>query len=164
MVRKWNPTTAELGMPARPRSSGNMPRRSADNRRGVALMVALVCLAIVAIFLGAIVKVTFSWRQQSRVLERQLQADWLAEAGAERAAAALSRSPDYPGETWQIAATEFAGRGRGTVLIRVEKKLEQRDVRVVRVQADFPAESDSRTRSSKHVIVNLAQAKSGDNS
>ena len=74
------------------------------NPRGVALLTAIVCLAVVALICGSLVRVAHTQRQQTRTEERRLQAEWLAEAGLERAAAKLADSQEYAGETWQIAA------------------------------------------------------------
>lgn len=132
------------------------------NRRGVALLTAIVCLAVIAVICGALVRVVYAQRQQTRIEERKLQAEWLAEAGLERAAAKLADTQDYSGETWQIAATEFAGRGSGSVRITVEKVADQPAKRLVRVQADYPADSDGRARQSKQAAMTIVERKSGD--
>jgi Tfp pilus assembly protein PilX len=132
------------------------------NRRGVALLTAIVCLAVIAAICGSLIKVVHAQRQQTRLEERKLQAEWLAEAGLERAAAKLINSQDYSGEIWQIAATEFAGRG--SVKISVEKIVDQPAKRLVRVQADYPADSDGRARQSKQATMTIVERKSGDES
>ena len=133
-------------------------------RRGVALLTAIVCLAVIAIIGGVLVKVMVAQRQQTRIEERKLQAQWLAEAGLERAAAKLADSKDYAGETWQIAATEFVGRGTATVRITVETVAAEPNKRWVKVQADFPADSSARARQSKEAVVQVIQRKTGDES
>ena len=128
-----------------------------SDRSGVALLTAIVCLAVIAIIGGVLVKVMVAQRQQTRIEERMLQAQWLAEAGLERAAAKLADSTDYAGETWQIAATEFAGRGEATVKITVESVTGKLNKRQVKVQADFPADSSARARQSKQAVVEVIQ-------
>lgn len=137
---------------------------TAANRRGVALLTAIVCLAVIAAICGSLIKVVHAQRQQTRLEERKLQAEWLAEAGLERAAAKLINSQDYSGEIWQIAATEFAGRGGGSVKISVKKIVDQPAKRLVRVQADYPADSDGRARQSKQATMTIVERKSGDES
>lgn len=133
----------------------------ATNRRGVALLTAIVCLAVIAVICGSLIKVVHAQRQQTRTEERKLQAEWLAEAGLERAAVKLADSQDYSGETWQIAATEFAGRGSGNVKITIEKVADQPAIRLVRVQADYPADSDGRARQSKQAVVAIVERQNG---
>jgi Tfp pilus assembly protein PilX len=140
----------------------NLMRHKSSDRRGAALITAIVCLAVIAAICGSLIKVVHAQRLLTRTEERKLQAEWLAEAGLERAAAKLARSQDYSGEIWQVAATEFAGRGSGSVKITVEKIADQPAKRVVRVQADFPADSDDRARLSKQTVVATIERKSGD--
>ena len=137
---------------------------AATNRRGVALLTAIVCLAVIAAICGSLIRVVYAQRQRTRLEERKLQAEWLAEAGLERAAAKLINSQDYSGEIWQIAAAEFAGRGGGSVKISVEKIADQPAKRLVRVQADYPADSDGRARHSKQTVMRIAERKTGDES
>ena len=144
-----------------------LPRQSVSfanlaNRRGVALLTAIVCLAVIAVICGSLIKVVHAQRQQTRTDERKLQAEWLAEAGLDRAAARLTDSPDYLGETWQIAATEFAGRGSASVKITVEIVVDQPAKRLVRVAADYPADSDGRARHSKQAAVQIVERETGD--
>jgi hypothetical protein len=69
-------------------------------RRGAALMIAVVTLAVVAVLTTAVVAQLVAGR---RLLDRRphrLQAEWLARAGVELAVARLLADPaDYRGET-----------------------------------------------------------------
>ena len=132
------------------------------NRRGVALLTAIVCLAVIAVICGSLIRVVHAQRQQTRLEERKLQAEWLAESGLERAAAKLADSQDYSGETWQIAAPEFAGRGGASVTITVEKVTDQPANRLVRVQANYPVDSAGRARHSKQAAMTIVERKPGD--
>ena len=62
-------------------------------RRGAALIMALVALACVTIVLSTITAQVVSQRLTVRRQERQRQAEWLARAGVELAAARLLDSP-----------------------------------------------------------------------
>ena len=72
-------------------------------RRGVALVLLLVYLAVLAVLITAVVR---NGLAQKRFLERrenQVQANWLAEAGIEQAVARLLADPKVnKGETFQV--------------------------------------------------------------
>lgn len=68
-------------------------KRSTTNRTGVALIVAIVAMAILSVILTVVTLQIVSQRQVVRQRHRQLQAEWLARAGVESAAARLLDSP-----------------------------------------------------------------------
>ena len=80
-------------------------------------------------------------RQQVRAAERRLQADWLAEAAVNRAAALLDKNSDYAGETWNLSAAELAGSDAAAIEIRVAPVTDRPERRSIQVAADFPADS-----------------------
>ena len=49
--------------------------------RGLTAVAVLVCLIIVTMVAGSVLKVALAQRDQTRAQERRLQAEWLAEAG-----------------------------------------------------------------------------------
>ena len=74
--------------------------RASKPSRGMTVVAVLVCLIILTLISGAVLKVGVAQRELARSQERRLQAEWLAESGAERAIARLARDRDYAGETW----------------------------------------------------------------
>jgi hypothetical protein len=106
--------------------------------------------------------------ERSLELDRcRVQADWLAESALERAAARLAADASYQGETWTLAAVEFAGRrggqareanvlpsagDGGRVLIRVEPAAGPPDRRRVHVEADY---SSGRARQTRDITMTL---------
>jgi hypothetical protein len=89
------------------------------------------------------------------------QAQWLAEAALERAAARLKASPDYKGETWTIAAEELDGRHAGVVRIEVKPAGDDDAAapRKVRVEADFPDHPTHRARAGKEIEIRVEKQK-----
>ena len=49
--------------------------------RGLTVIAVLVCLIVLTIVSGAVLKVGFARRELARAQERRLQADWLVESG-----------------------------------------------------------------------------------
>lgn len=94
----------------------SIPFRRAQ-RRGAALLMALVALALVTILLSTITAQVVRQRQTLRQQQRQHQADWLARAGVELAAARLVANPVtfveekqelLPDAKWRIAVEKSA--------------------------------------------------------
>jgi len=110
----------------------------AQRRRGMTAVAVLVCLIIITMIAGAVVKVALAGRDQVRAQERRLQAEWLAEAGIQRALARLAADPRYRGETWEIAARDLDSADAATVAITVEPAPGDAKSRQVRARADFP--------------------------
>ena len=129
-------------------------QRNTD-RRAVVLMSVLVCLAVAMTLFLAWSKTAAMERKQLRAQQDRLQADLLADAGLDRAAARLLSADDYSGETWQIGAEAFAGRGAATVTIQVESPGESATVREVRAVAEYPLGLDGRVRRSKKITIQL---------
>jgi hypothetical protein len=108
--------------------------RRAARRRGNALMVAVVALAVVAAVTAA---VTWQCLAGRRVVDRrqyQLQSEWLARAGVELAADRLLADPaGYRGET-----VELIPESR----VRIEVRAEPGMANVFRVtsEAHFPGD------------------------
>ncbi len=59
--------------------------RSSRTRRGLTVVAVIVCLIVITITSGAILKVGLAHRDFARSRERRLQAEWLLESGLERA-------------------------------------------------------------------------------
>src|SRR5271163_2845857 len=73
------------------------------SRPGVALVLVLVCLAVLAIMITSVVRSGLAQNQFLQRRERQLQAYWLSQGGIEHAAARLLASPrNYTGETVEL--------------------------------------------------------------
>ena len=131
--------------------------RTSPRRRAVLLICVLVCLTMVMMLFAATIRLISLERQQVRAQGNRLQAEYLADSGLERATALLAGNPEYVGETWRIDTEQLGMRDSGTVSIRVEAIAEKPQSRRVIVVADFPAESEQRSRRSKQIQVDLPQ-------
>lgn len=120
-------------------------------RRGLTSVAVLVCLLVLTLVSGVLVKQGVAYRRQVRAQERRLQAEWLAESGVDRALARLAAKPGYKGERWEIAA-EALGRPALVTIEVVPPSAESKD-RVVRVRADYPPDPPLRVRFTREVVV-----------
>ncbi len=141
------------------------------SRRGLTAVAVLVCLLIVTMISGALLKIGAGHRDFVRGQERKLQAEWLAQSGIDRALARLAAQPDYPGETWKLAARDLnlseldptSNGPAALVHIAVErpKDVGTAQRRLIKVRADYPPDAPRRARHSMQILVELNLLKRG---
>ena len=149
--------------------------RSKQPSRGMTVVAVLVCLIIVTLISGAVLKVSVAQRELARSQERRLQAEWLAESGVERAMAALARDRDYRGETWSFnnhdlgrtervptgAVPAQAEKAAARVTIAVERVPAATYRRRIHIQADYPLDAQGRSRHTKEIMIDLEPSQTG---
>ncbi|MDZ4685437.1 MAG: hypothetical protein SH850_10275 [Planctomycetaceae bacterium] len=119
-------------------------------RRGAALVMAIVTIAVVTAVAAALVQLAVAQRKQFEAERRHSQAEWYAEAGLDRAVAALEKSADYTGESWTIDE-EATGRKRtATVVIAVQRDRQPPQLTVV---AEYPVGELHRSRSRRELTL-----------
>jgi len=115
-------------------------------------VAVLVCLIIITMMAGALLKAGLTQREQVKAQEHRLQAEWLAESGIQRATARLAADPDYKGETWEVPARDLDSADDALVAITVEPARGAKG-RTVRVQADYPRDPTRRARHSRVIDI-----------
>ena len=77
-----------------------IPIRKNRPHRGMLAIAVLVCLLIVIAIAGTLIRAATAQRDEARAVERRLQAEWLAEAGLQRAIARLATAlrREHPGQ------------------------------------------------------------------
>ena len=134
------------------------------NRRGVAIIVGLICLAVASALMAVVTRIAIIQREAARDESRRVQAAWLVESALDRARARLATDRDYFGETWKITPDALGSRHGAAVVIEIVASDEDRRQRIVRVRADYPDDPVDRVRKSKQLLVTLAprEAAPGD--
>jgi len=124
-------------------------------RTGLVLVPALVCLVVVGLIVGVLIRQGATQRKGVRREEVRAQADWLVESGLALAGRRLADDPAYQGETWNL---ELAGMAGGPAEVRIEVGPAENDpgVRRVRVTADTRDGPEGRVRMSGTVELNVA--------
>lgn len=132
----------------------NTKHRTPNTRRsrGVILVAALVCLLVVALVGGLMVRAFLVQHRQNSRREQQLQAQWLAESAALRAADRLAADANYAGETWRIAAEAFGDRWPGRAEIRVSPDANAASRRQITIEAFYP---DNPARPDQQILHQL---------
>ena len=161
MIHRWSSPGRLLPVCGRSTSGqhGAPPHRRYHPRprRGAVLIIALVCLALITVISGALLRWSLNEHKLLAGRQRQSQAFWLAEAGIDRAAANLVRDPGYIGETWIVEAADMIDDQAARVRINVMTVADQTRQRIIEVVAEYPLESKAPTRIQKQVIYHLPQ-------
>jgi hypothetical protein len=117
------------------------------------VVAVLVCLIIITIMAGALLRVGLAQRERANAQEHRLQAEWLAESGIQRAIARLAADRGYTGETWEVPARDLDAVDDALVTITIEPARGVGQGRTVRVQADYPRDPTRRARHSRVVDI-----------
>lgn len=131
--------------------------------RGLAMIAVLAVLMIVGGFSLTVVRSVTARRQMLLGEERRIQAEWLAEAGLERALAKQRTSGDDKPETWNIPEEELGGRGAGRVTIKWAPSPPDTGRRTLLIEAKYPADIPEHAFVRREFIVNSASTKPGVN-
>jgi type II secretory pathway component PulK len=137
------------------RSGTSHTRRCTDRRRrrGAISVIAMIGLLVAAMIGTSLVRLALARHRQVAHEALRLQAEWLAEAGVERAAARLAADADYDGETWNVAAENFRQGWTGRVTMTIHRGESAGAAAQVTVVAEYPAGADRRARTRKTVAV-----------
>ena len=146
-------------------------RETRSNRRGLTAVAVLVCLVVVTLVSGVLLKVGLAHRDQVRSQEHRLQAEWLAQSGLDRALARLAADRGYAGETWKLTHHDLGLGGSpggeqgpaAVVTIKVERAGSPgaSEQKLIKVQADYPPDLPHRARHSIQIQVELNSLKTG---
>ena len=120
------------------------------------MVVVLVCLTVAGIMLVVVARQAGIARRTVDRSLRSAQAQWLTEAGVERAVARLAADPAYAGETWHVSAQELGGRDDAEVRIKIKKVAGRPGRLPVGVEADYPRDALLRCRRVKQIEVDRA--------
>jgi type II secretory pathway component PulK len=115
------------------------------------MIIVIVCVVVAAAICGLLLRMAVLGRSSADAQHRRAQAQWLAEAGIERAVARLAQDARYTGETWTLAPQELPQGGR--VRMAVETPPAAPGRRLVRVEALYPNDPTYGCRYKKEILV-----------
>ena len=92
-------------------------------RKGAALIIALVLIAVIGTISAILLKNLLEDRLQQRRVEIRAQSKLLLADGVKRTETKLQENADFPGE--QIAITPFSSRWNGTYYLTSRKENDQ---------------------------------------
>jgi type II secretory pathway component PulK len=130
-------------------------RSDAARRRGTVIAAALVEFLVAAAILFAVLQSVVGHHRQLLKARHEVQAQWLAQAGIDRAVAQLGKSASYQGETWHVPAEELDGMDAAEVQIRVERVAENSDELHLTVEARDPSDPIHCVKQTREVTIHL---------
>lgn len=116
--------------------------RRVTHRRGGALIVVIVALAVASMIGAALLQMAFTQRRQQQHDRLRAQAGWLAEAGLQRGLSRARGDADYRGETWTV---DVPGR-TGVQAAEVQITLTEDAPRTITAVATYPTKTQFRAR------------------
>ncbi|MBW3539489.1 MAG: hypothetical protein KY476_04395 [Planctomycetes bacterium] len=127
--------------------------RQHGRRSGITVLVAMLAVMLTTSVGLSLARMALARHRQVRGEQLRLQAEWLAEAALERAAARHAVDENYTGETWDVAWPELRRGRTGRVMIEIDLPADGASERRVRVMAEFPAGVPERARVRKNVMI-----------
>jgi type II secretory pathway component PulK len=109
-------------------------------RRGGALMVVIVALAVASMIGATLLQMAFNQRRQQQHDRLRVQAGWLADAGIQRGLQRARVETEYRGETWTL---DVPGR---TTTQPAEVQITVGDDKTVTAVATYPTTTTFRAR------------------
>lgn len=123
----------------------------AGPRRGIAALIALVCLSLVTVIGTLLLQAGLSEQRYFERLALQAQGEWLLEAGFSRASAQLAKAGHYSGETWILPGRSFGRTQNAFVKIDVRADSPDKTRRHVEVTATFADSNEPPISASRDV-------------
>lgn len=117
-------------------------------KRGVMLVIALVCLLVVMTVIGQMLLSVVRTGRQWKVERDRRQCELLLQAGVNRGLRQLGASPDYTGGTHELPAEQIIGQDAGRLTIEVMRP-SMGEARQLRVLAEYPLDGERSVRRSR---------------
>ena len=132
-------------------------RSQISDRRGSALILMLVTLTVLSMLVAGLVTTVRLQRNVVRADAVRVQAEWLLQSSANRAAARLREKQDYSGETWSPSPEELGQKEPARVEIKVATDSKEPQRRRVSIRVEYPATADHehKMRLSREVLIDL---------
>ncbi len=145
-----------------PPNSTSACRCPAPHRRGAVLAAALVEFVVASAILFAVLQDVVRHHRQLMTGRQQIQTQWLAQAGVDRAIAQVRKSPEYRGETWRIPSDELDGASPAQVTIHLNSIADHPDDLHLSVVAEYPTDSIHNSLQTRESTIHLKQDASGE--
>ncbi|MDF1744711.1 MAG: hypothetical protein P1V19_13530 [Gimesia sp.] len=121
-------------------------QNSRTKRGGSVVLIPMICLILALAIIGELLQQTSIELKQLKKGQHHLQANWLADAAAQRAVEKLSQQQKYAGETWKIQPAEIGGTFPGEVIIEIVRTNPNSKSLTIRTLASYPANAIERVR------------------
>ena len=116
------------------------------HRRGTIVLIPMLCLVLSLAVIGGLLKQTSIELKQLKKEQFLIQANWLADAAAQRAARKLREEQNYTGETWTVLPEELGGKFPGSIVIEINRSPQNNQPITIRTLASYPSKGLERVR------------------
>tara|TARA_R110002095_G_scaffold215335_1_gene209230 strand:- start:73456 stop:73809 length:354 start_codon:yes stop_codon:yes gene_type:complete len=106
----------------------------------------MICLVLSLAVIGGLLKQTSIELKQLKKEQYLIQANWLADAAAQRAVRKLRSQQNYIGETWNVLPEEIGGEFPGSVVIEINQSSQNNQSLTIRTLASYPSKVTERVR------------------
>jgi len=127
-------------------------------RSGAILIFAMLALLVMSMLGASLVRTSLASLRQLHREQQRLQADWLADAGCQRAVLQLQTDVGFVGEHWHVPADQLPSSLTGVVHIAVAADPKSESNRTVTVVAEYPQEGVCRNRVTRQLTVSLTKS------
>jgi Tfp pilus assembly protein PilX len=134
-----------------------MPGRRVAQRRGTAIIIAIVALVLVSAICFSLVRITLSAVEQADRQQWRRQSLWLAESALAQAAEQFRSAADFSGDSWDVSLPDSSGELQGRIEWNVTPAGTNERERVITATAEFPRHPTDRVRISRTLTLNLPQ-------
>lgn len=115
-------------------------------RRGTIVLIPMLCLVLSLAVIGGLLKQTSIELKQLKKEQYLTQANWLADAAAQRAVRKLREEQNYTGETWTLLPEEIGGKFPGSIVIEINRSPQNNQSITIRTLASYPSKGLERVR------------------
>lgn len=115
-------------------------------RRGAIVLIPMLCLILALAVIGGLLKQTSIELKQLKKEQYLVQANWLANAAAQRAVIELENQKNYTGETWNLSPEQITGTLPGSVKIEIQPSEIKDQSVIIRTIASYPSDSVDQVR------------------
>jgi type II secretory pathway component PulK len=112
--------------------------RTHHRRQGALLVFAMIALLVSSMLAASLLKSSITAVRQLEREHWQLQAEWLADAGCQRALYRLRTEPDFRSEEWTIASNPASLSFDGVVRITIAPETENSGQWKIAAAAEYP--------------------------
>ncbi|MBI1310186.1 hypothetical protein GC176_02680 [bacterium] len=133
-------------------------RRGQGPRQGTVLIICVVCLLLLSLTAGVLIRAAMLHRNQTRLLLPQAQAEWLAEAAAQVAAARLQENAAWSGDTWTISMDQTGLDESARIAIQIAADTDVATRRVAQITIDSPPDAPHRAHIERAVVIDVSSS------
>jgi hypothetical protein len=122
-------------------------------RRGAVMVFALIALLVASLMIGSLMRTASKSHRQLKRDEYRLQANFLADAGVQRALRLLQQDPEFQTGEWNISSEQLVPGRSAHVQMTVTTDPDNPAERIVSAVARYPMEQSDFVRITRQIHI-----------